>query len=80
MIFNHVKWTPYGIFQDFKIDPLVIDPYLKTEKGVEKLINHLKQKNIPIAISTGSTTTSYGIKTQNYKKIFDQADFQIDNF
>ena len=56
-----------------------IDPYLKTEKGVEKLINHLKQKNIPIAISTGSTTTSYGIKTQNYKKIFDQADFQIDS-
>ena len=40
----------------------------------------MKQKNIPIAISTGSTTTSYGIKTQNYKNIFSQVDFQIDNF
>jgi len=45
--------------------------------GVEKLINHLKQKHIPIAISTGSTTTSYGIKTQNYKNIFSQFEFVV---
>lgn len=45
--------------------------------GVEKLINHLKQNKIPISISTGSTTTSYGIKTQNYQKIFKQFEFVV---
>ncbi|KAF5299205.1 hypothetical protein FQA39_LY02378 [Lamprigera yunnana] len=39
--------------------------------GAEQLIRHLHKHNIPIAVATSSSSTSVGVKTQNYKELFD---------
>ncbi|XP_058824760.1 probable pseudouridine-5'-phosphatase [Topomyia yanbarensis] len=40
-------------------------------KGAERLIRHLHQHNIPIAVATGSSAESYEIKTQKHLELFD---------
>jgi len=39
--------------------------------GVEKLLQHLKNNNIPIALATSSSKESSDLKTQKWKHIFD---------
>jgi len=38
---------------------------------VEKLLHHLKNNNIPIALATSSSKESSDLKTQKWKHIFD---------
>ncbi|KAK9294900.1 hypothetical protein QLX08_010645 [Tetragonisca angustula] len=39
--------------------------------GVEQLLRHLKQNNIPIALATSSNKENFELKTQKWKHIFD---------
>lgn len=43
--------------------------------GVMRLVEHLKKNNIPMAIATGSTMESYGIKTQRHQDLFSSGRF-----
>ena len=38
--------------------------------GAEKLVKHLHNHNVPIAIATGSHKEEYVLKTQNHQDIF----------
>ena len=38
--------------------------------GAERLVRHLLDHNIPVALATGSMTSDYKTKTQNHKKFF----------
>merc|ERR1711953_218249 len=40
---------------------------IKLLPGAEKLVRHLKQNKIPISISTGSSDSSFALKTKNFK-------------
>jgi len=42
--------------------------------GAEKLVRHLKQKNIPIALASSSSHELYEIKTKNHRSWFDLFD------
>lgn len=48
-----------------------IFPSCKLMPGVERLLQHLKKNNIPIALATSSGKESSDIKTQNWGHIFD---------
>lgn len=64
--------------------PLTVEQFMKTEReiyqeellkvklmpGARRLIQHLHQNNIPMAIATGSTNESFRIKTANHQDIF----------
>ncbi|XP_058452316.1 probable pseudouridine-5'-phosphatase isoform X1 [Malaya genurostris] len=39
--------------------------------GAERLIRHLHQNNVPIALATSSSADSYAVKTQNHQELFD---------
>lgn len=54
-------------------------PSAKLLPGVADLITHLKEKNIPIAVATSSTTENFKIKTNSpeKRKIFDLFDVII---
>ncbi|XP_071858387.1 pseudouridine-5'-phosphatase isoform X1 [Bombus fervidus] len=39
--------------------------------GAERLLRHLKQNNIPIALATSSNKENFELKTQRWKHIFD---------
>jgi len=39
--------------------------------GAEKLLQHLKKNNIPIALATSSSQESSDLKTQKWKYLFD---------
>ncbi|XP_017882069.1 pseudouridine-5'-phosphatase-like isoform X2 [Ceratina calcarata] len=45
--------------------------------GVDKLLTHLKQNNIPIALATSSSKGHYELKTQRWKHIFDLFDHKV---
>ncbi|XP_065210519.1 probable pseudouridine-5'-phosphatase [Planococcus citri] len=38
--------------------------------GVERLLNHLKSNNIPIAVGTSSSQEAFDVKTKNHAEIF----------
>ncbi|KAI8977182.1 HAD-like domain-containing protein [Mycotypha africana] len=52
-------------------------PKAKLMPGVEKLIKHLKQHDIPIAVATSSTRAKFELKTSLNKEIFDLFDVII---
>ncbi|XP_071950351.1 pseudouridine-5'-phosphatase-like [Antedon mediterranea] len=45
-------------------------PQCSLMPGAEKLVRHLHQSNIPIAVSTGSASKIYDVKTTNHKELF----------
>ena len=62
MINNNIKemnvddiLTPEKYNEEVKKEYEIVFPTARLLPGVEKLINHLKNKNIPIGISTGSS-------------------------
>lgn len=40
-------------------------------RGAERLVKHLKQNNIPIAVATSSGADSVEVKTQKHQEVFD---------
>lgn len=46
-------------------------PFCKPLPGVVKLIKHLKQHNIPMAVCTSSHQTGYKLKTSRNQELFD---------
>lgn len=38
--------------------------------GAERILRHLKENNVPIALATSSTEKSYELKTQKSKDVF----------
>ncbi|KAG8226731.1 hypothetical protein J437_LFUL004381 [Ladona fulva] len=48
----------------------VLFPGSQLMPGAEKLVKHLKQKGVPIAVATSSSIESYNLKTQNHKEFF----------
>lgn len=38
--------------------------------GAERLVRHLKKKNIPIAVATSSSKTTFDVKTKNHQELF----------
>ncbi|KAK2583085.1 hypothetical protein KPH14_009116 [Odynerus spinipes] len=46
-------------------------PKCKLMPGVQRLLQHLKKNNVPIALATSSSKESSDIKTQNWQHIFD---------
>ncbi|XP_067014151.2 pseudouridine-5'-phosphatase [Anabrus simplex] len=45
-------------------------PTVKLMPGAERLIKHLHQNKIPIAIATSSSQPAYDLKASNYKALF----------
>lgn len=39
--------------------------------GAVRLLRHLKENNIPIALATGSDRVSYELKTERWQDLFD---------
>nr|XP_050866954.1 pseudouridine-5'-phosphatase [Vespula vulgaris] len=48
-----------------------IFPMCNLMPGAERLLNHLKNNNIPIALATSSSQSTSDIKTQRWEHIFD---------
>lgn len=44
---------------------------------MEKLLRHLKENNIPIALATSSSQESSDLKTQRWQHIFDYFDHKV---
>ncbi|XP_015603599.1 probable pseudouridine-5'-phosphatase isoform X2 [Cephus cinctus] len=44
---------------------------VKLMPGAEKLLYHLKENNVPIALATSSSVDSYELKTVKWKELFD---------
>jgi len=45
-------------------------PHCNIMPGAEKLVNHLVNSNIPVALASGSMTSDFHTKTQNHKDFF----------
>jgi len=45
-------------------------PQARLLPGAERLLRHLKENNVPIALATSSTEKSYELKTQKSKEVF----------
>ncbi|OAD62290.1 Pseudouridine-5'-monophosphatase [Eufriesea mexicana] len=45
--------------------------------GAERLLRHLKQNNIPIALATSSNKQNFELKTQKWTNIFDLFDHKV---
>ncbi|EFN86015.1 pseudouridine-5'-phosphatase isoform X1 [Harpegnathos saltator] len=52
-------------------------PQCNLMPGVERLLRHLKENNIPIALATSSSQESSDLKTQRWKHIFDYFDHKV---
>ena len=50
---------------------------IKLLPGAEKLVRHLKANKIPISISTGSSDSSFALKTKHFQEFFDLFDFVV---
>ena len=50
---------------------------IKLLPGAEKLVRHLKENKIPISISTGSSDSSFALKTKNFHDFFELFDFVV---
>ncbi|XP_015603598.1 pseudouridine-5'-phosphatase isoform X1 [Cephus cinctus] len=46
-------------------------PKAELMPGAEKLLYHLKENNVPIALATSSSVDSYELKTVKWKELFD---------
>ncbi|EEB10900.1 2-deoxyglucose-6-phosphate phosphatase, putative [Pediculus humanus corporis] len=46
-------------------------PHAKLMKGAEKLVKHLHENNVPIAVATSSSQNSVDVKTKAHKSLFD---------
>ena len=40
-------------------------------KGAERLLRHLKENNVPIALATSSSRDSFNLKTKHLTHVFD---------
>ena len=69
--------TPEKYNEEVKKEYEIVFPTARLLPGVEKLINHLKNKNIPIGISTGSSNEAFDMKTKNLSDFFSQFDFIV---
>nr|XP_016929329.1 probable pseudouridine-5'-phosphatase [Drosophila suzukii] len=45
--------------------------FIRLMPGVERLLNHLNEFNVPMAIGSGSCRDSYRIKTRRHSRLFD---------
>ncbi|XP_042553524.1 pseudouridine-5'-phosphatase-like [Dipodomys spectabilis] len=45
-------------------------PHIKAMPGAERLVRHLHQHHIPLAVATSAGTESFERKTANYKELF----------
>lgn len=45
--------------------------------GVERLLRHLKENNVPIALATSSGKQSFDLKTPHHKEVFDLFDHKV---
>ena len=45
--------------------------------GAERLIRHLKKHNVPIALATSSSSSSFALKTQRHRKLFELFDARV---
>lgn len=62
---------PHEIVDKYRSYSMGALPHLKLIPGVEKVIRHLHQHGIPIAIATSSASHSFQVKTDRHKKIFE---------
>ena len=69
--------TPEKYNDEVKKEYEIVFPTARLLPGVEKLINHLKNKSIPIGISTGSSNEAFDMKTKNLSDFFAQFDFIV---
>ncbi|CAL8107104.1 unnamed protein product [Orchesella dallaii] len=49
----------------------VFEEYIEFLPGAEKLVDHLKQSNIPIAIATSSKNSTFKLKSKHHGKFFE---------
>lgn len=63
--------SPEEWIERIKRDMEPVFPEAKLLPGVMKLVEHLKMKNIPIAICTGSAKHGFQLKSTHHKEFFD---------
>lgn len=66
------------VFED-KLAPIYQEVFPKCDvmPGAERLLQHLKDSNVPIALATSSSQESSDLKTQKWKHLFDLFDHKV---
>ncbi|XP_008544754.1 pseudouridine-5'-phosphatase isoform X1 [Microplitis demolitor] len=66
-----VPLSPEEFLEQLKPQYEKLFPNSKLMPGAERLLRHLHKHNIPIALATSSSESSYELKTKNLKPIFE---------
>ncbi|XP_033760402.1 pseudouridine-5'-phosphatase-like [Pecten maximus] len=63
--------TTEEFLQEDRKQQAVLLPNVELLPGAEKLVRHLHRHGVPIAVATGSSKRSMGLKTTRHKDLFD---------
>lgn len=66
-----LKAQPHEIVAKYRSYSMGALPHLQLVSGVEKVIKHLHQHRIPMAIATSSALQSFQVKTSKHQKIIE---------
>lgn len=61
--------TPQEYMDRIEVLYLKYFPQARSLPGAERLVRHLHRHNVPIAIASGSSKSSYDLKTTNHKEL-----------